>query len=347
MKEFIIPNKVSLTKSISRLNKIFIVLHQLPAEKFKSWLTMFLKETKRSPELGWKCLLDLETSFNQLDNTNKDISHPVTLFTDYSISPFIGNKEGNILYCKDWVIGLVDQTHQGTKISYRLDYDPNKGLHINVELSNGDEKFPFCLLCQFSHGPFGFSHQFKKDYQDSDEKLKNLLEITKVKFWLKMTLGYILSRLEQQQVTDEQDSFLKHRRSIYQFISGQAHQDMTGLKNSLICLVTQQETIDAIEKCNDEVELLTAMNKNMNVRHEFYPLLLNQFANHHASERLRSTYHQVNFHDTSDSEHRASSPSSPQNLDQAETPSFFKTNAQGKNKKESAKPHAKKPGHPK
>lgn len=304
MKEFIVPEAAaSLTKTIQTLNKVFVVFRDQEENKKKQWIKNFLNLINKNPQAAWEFFIKLA---KQANANKSDFCDPLTLFSQYQMPPLMGNKDHGVMYCKDFVIGLILKLDDHSKISYRLDYDQEKRLHINVLFEINNERFPFCVKCHFSKGRFGFSSPNKMD-EDSKE-FKTMLELTKIKFWLKMTLAYNIVQ-DKKNIDSALPLCSESEDDLFSFITGQGTFQFESLKNYVATFlsihnVDPKPILDA----DDEKSLLKSILKNTSVRHTLYPSIFKGIAAKDPSKQLLSGQYNIDFSTSPDSDQRPISP---------------------------------------
>lgn len=105
-----------------------------------------------------------------------------------NIQPVYGTgKAHQPYYNEDLIVGASLILHEQSKVSYRVDFSPDKGLHINFELELKYKEFS--LTRNYALTVLATS----KRYRINRDNLNNatLLELTQFKFFAKITLDYL------------------------------------------------------------------------------------------------------------------------------------------------------------
>ena len=253
----------------------------------------FLKEFKRlassSLEKAWGFVVKQADSLP----TKLILINPVTLFQDHGLPPYLGEIDHGVMFCKDMVIGLKLPLGGEANVSYRLDFDPKKYLHVNFEVHDNLDNYPVCVPIKFSTGRFGFSPADKKSCTEGDEKWLALLELTKVKYWLKMTIGHSLaSAIKQQSNNPKRNDQPAPDEQVFAFVQGKENYCLETVKKYLcdrLLPVGQQK----IKDCSTEQALLQCVLKAPAIRAKVSQNFLSIFAKKDSSKCLLSGLHHV------------------------------------------------------
>lgn len=201
------------------------------------------------------------------------------LFAHTKLTPFIGHKTNQNLYCKNLVIGL-----QGALFSYRVDWDPDKGLHINLKTN---EDIKFAILSSLDTQRFSVP---KALLEDEGFHIAQIGEFIKFKFWLKMTVGY--ERSQNGEVC-----------LLQYFIDAQDNTNLLStFKNELYtCGFSPDYTTILPESFNSHKDLIDAL-ADQHIRDVLINILIGRFINN---------CYQTHPPTTPDSEQFSESPHSP------------------------------------
>ena len=162
----------------------------LTIDELISWFNYILLCERVSPDTAKELIGVFETEINEkkdkacIERCFKPGVHFASVTSIYDhVLPWIGSKALSKAFgAKDAVIGL-----QGECLRYRIDFDPVKGLHVNLETSTG-LRLAICIS-NLASKRFGMSDEMK-----TGEAGKYQAEFIKFKAWLKMTLGCFISR---------------------------------------------------------------------------------------------------------------------------------------------------------
>ena len=289
-KEIILNEKEpwGFSKTLVLLNERFAILKN--GQKNPQVL-LFLKQClDKDPSKAYKAfdkliqyrsIIPLLSQHNPRDN----ITNPFEIFKFYNLQPYIGEKsEGKKFADKDFVIGLEVEC-ENLIIKYRLDYDPEKKLHLNLDfyevtLKSGKKisvelKHKFAIFLKNSTGRFGFSAV----PEDNVELKQQTSQAIKFKFWLKMSMAYYYSSnkltIDQSQANNNQD---KLATQFLQFIKGKPH-NFEGFKHFIIPTLQDQNAIDIVEKCLDDKSLVTVYQTQAGIRHSITDIFVKQQTN--------------------------------------------------------------------
>ncbi len=265
MKEFVLKGDNSLTQTLALMNKLIASLQEAKSNKKNDFLTHFKKNVKTSCDEAWSYICKQADSF---DPQERDMVDHTVLFQTYQLPVYLGKKDHGVMFCKNMVIGLKLELDDGASVSYRLDFDNEKKLHINFEIFCGrDEKYPFCIPIYFSTGRYGFSLEDKASCKNNPSKELVLLELMKVKFWLKMTIGHSLAVMIKEQKTSlEQNDELPMEQQLLAFIQGQKHYSFDSVRKYVMTLLPANKGRLKIEHCKNEQELLQCINEKPVIR---------------------------------------------------------------------------------
>lgn len=310
MNEFLLKPDQSLMVSLSFLNKLLIVLdNKSPSEK-KSFLKQFKQHAEKEPQKAWNYLCK-QAQFNH--DQDHVLIDPAELFQRHQLTPYIGTKNHGVMFCKKMVIGLKLDLNDTANISYRLDFDETKKLHLNFEIFDGRDQYPFCIPLKFSTGKFGFTLTDKNACIGNSSKEDALLELTKVKFWLKMTIGYTLSCIAQQPGNPpRQNDQNTVEEQLLSFIQGEDDYDFNTVKNYVISLLPGDAGKEKIRMCLNEQDLLTCINHKPNIRAKVRDGIFDHIAGYDESKRfLSGRHHNDDVEQKVDSDTKISSEEPP------------------------------------
>jgi len=290
MKEVTLAGLKSLTSTLSLINKIFIVLHKKTELEKEKFLNEFKKLASSNFKSAWKYIIEQADSFS--DN-QFDIVNPVILFQTYGIPPYIGEIDHGVMFCKEMVIGLKLKLGGNANISYRLDFDLKKRLHINFEIYDNKDKYPVCIRLDFSTGRYGFSQADKKSCLQDDDKMIAIMELTKVKFWLKMTIGNTLASMARQNQNNPKlnDTTLPNEQ-LLAFVQGKDDYSFDTVKNYVSSLLLPYGK-KKISTCCTEQALLQCISEKPMIRSKVHHDIFGIFSKQDASSRLLSGLHHV------------------------------------------------------
>lgn len=315
MKEVLLDPPKSLTMTLDLLNKIFIGI-DCKTDKNKK---VFLKNlkiivTQKTAIEAWEYVC------KQVDPhlAIKDIIiiDSTDLFQYFNLSPYIGEKKHGVMFCQGMVIGLKLALGDNANISYRLDFDPNKELHINFEIFDNGDRYPFCIPLNFSTGKYGFSLKDKESCKTNDDKRLSLLELTKVKFWLKMTIGYRLSIINKNPTTpNRQHDTQPLKNQLFSFIQGSGDYSFNSIKNYIIDMIPGKKGREEIRMCESELALLECINKKPVIRSRFRHTMFAHISEQDKTGRLlEGLHHNHDVEQFIDSETREESEQPPNSV---------------------------------
>lgn len=260
--KFRIPDKKLPEKSIvvddfdhviGRLNKILYREHRIDDLRIKegkrSLYLVGVLEKESKPDT---IVEEFKNYFKKKVNYNS----VKKIFNLHNLEPQFGDKNldkkfGN----NNIVIGLNGRTFQ-----YRVDYDERKGLHINLTTINGVQ-LAICINTP-SSTRFGLNNSHYTD--------KQLAQIIKYKFWIKMTLGYYLSTNKLEDYKNAFQFFFHESEIGFDMLKGIAC-NYAHKKN-------EKEVYSAVEKCNNEADLATLFFKNESVRDALIDTIINNLS---------------------------------------------------------------------
>lgn len=290
MEEVTLAGLNSLTSTLSLINKVFIELHKKTDREKEKFLNKFKKLASLNFKNAWKYIIEQADSF--ADN-QQDVVNPVILFQTYDLHPYIGEIDHGVMFCKGMVIGLKLKLGSNANISYRLDFDLKKRLHINFEIYDNKDKYPVCIPLDFSTGRYGFSQADKKCCMQDDDKMVALLELTKVKFWLKMTIGNTLaSMVRQKQKNPNQFDKKPPNEQLLAFVQGKEDYCFDTVKNYVSGLLLPYGK-KQISICGTEQALLQCISEKPIIRLKVHHDIFGVFSKKDASSRLLSGLHHV------------------------------------------------------
>ena len=304
----------SLSNTLKLLNKAFVVIDKKSPKEKKQFAKRFSELAVTDYKKAWN---HLEKQTDEWQEEALDMLSPITLFQRYQLSPYIGKKDHGVMFCKDIVIGLKLDLGNGDNISYRLDFahdeDPtkNKLLHLNVELYHAKEKYPICVLLNFSTGRFGFSLKDKQDCMENENKLHALLEITKVKFWLKMTMGHTLVTRMRQPANPQPPHGDIPAEQLMLFVTGDNKYDFDIIKEYLCSLLPKDTGKLRVRGCQDELSLLRCLIEKSHIRAQALQSIFIKIAEKDETHRLLPGLEYLYDIDLADSEQRIHSDQAP------------------------------------
>lgn len=309
MNEYVLPGEHSLTQSLKLLHKLFLVLSSLDDSRHKKFLRDFVKQASRSPDRAWTYLCKEAQIFN---DEEFDLADPVLLFDTFKLPAYVGEKSQGVMFCKDMVIGLKLSLGKDKFISYRLDYDPAKKLHINLDVYNGQERFPICIPLRFSTGRFGFSYADMESCQDDDGKKDALLELTKYKFWLKMTMAHTLAGMGVDIVNTKNKMSIK--KQLFNFLRGAGEYSFDTVKACIVNILVSAKGKKAINQCEDEKTLLSCIMDKPRIRAQVRHCLFEDIARNHSGGAALTGVHHNSGVEVGDSDTRIDSEKPPRTM---------------------------------
>lgn len=126
-------------------------------------------------------LLGHELDLLKKHSSTKQKASIRAIFSKENIIPFMGDRgDGKSFNNMSMVIGLKNDE---LGCEYRVDYDPKKGLHINLKMNNNK----YAIKVSESSSRFNVSVGHAATQAD----------LIKFKFWIKMTLGYYSTEREE------------------------------------------------------------------------------------------------------------------------------------------------------
>lgn len=317
MQEKTLPGQYSLSKTLDVLHKVFVVVDKKSTQEKKEFLKKFKKLAVQDFSQAWRYVLEQEKKFV---DAGHDMVSPIILFQQYKLPAYIGKKNHGVMFCEGLVIGLKLPLHGKANMSYRLDFatddkdpDKDKRLHLNFEIYDGEEKYPICILLRFSTGRYGFTQQ---DYQaclQDPSKMLAFLEIIKVKFWLKMTLGKTLvDHAEQERDVAPPDAQLaRPEQQLLAFVKGEPHYDFTVLKNYISSLLPSDMGKARLNLCRNEQALLLCLQERPPIRANTRFDIFVRIAEKDTSRTLLSGLHHQKDAVQADSDQRIDSEQPP------------------------------------
>jgi len=180
------------------------------------------------------------------------------IFSDPNLMPYIGKKDSANIKNEDFVIGLkgkISIREENHDISYRVDYDPDKNLHINFIFSDNN----FCI-----HLPH------RSDRFHCSESLSEVGRFIQYKFWTKMTLAYRAKNSPANIDTGNvHDKSSKPDQKIKDFITGQ-NISLTDIKDTLYYVADYFKNPTAVKAlimdCSSETAVYELMFTNPALR---------------------------------------------------------------------------------
>ena len=309
MKEIILPGQHGLTQIVKKLNKAFIVLKRMPEKERKQFLKKFCTtfSEAHAPSEIKKVWTLIEEKADRFDEAN-DVVDPLIVLRDYGLSPYIGDLTHGVMFCKGMTIGLELPLTKNMTLSYRLDFAPDKLLHFNCELRDGNsEKYPLCIPLRFSTGRFGFTHADKLNCEHDERKTSVFLEATKAKFWLKMTIANTLIAAPMNEI----DHTKSANEQLFNFLRGNTKYDLTTIKAYLIERLPQDMGKARIRACQTEQELLTCIMQKPVIRATARESIFETIAAKDESRRLLRNQEQLVDAMVADSDQRIDSEQPP------------------------------------
>lgn len=255
MKEITLPDQYSLTQTLKKLNKAFIILKDLPDKNKKRFLQDFYKifsqaNTPEKVKQVWAMIVKISDTYAGMD----DVGDPLVMLRDHAIPTYIGDMTHGVMFCKGMVIGLVLPLTKEVTMSYRLDFAPDKLLHFNFEI-RGSEKYPLCIKLNFSTGRFGFTQTDKLVCEKNQQKMETFLEAIKFKFWLKMTIAHTLLTAPRNEINHDK----KEQDQLLDFLRGESKYDFDTLKAYIIKQLPEDASKLLITASQTEQQLLTCI----------------------------------------------------------------------------------------
>lgn len=304
MKEKSLKDQYSLSVTLSTIHKAFIVLNSQSKKEKKSFFKKYIELFEKDYVKAWRYVTDHANAFQ---HAGHDVLCPVTLFRNYEIPAYIGDIDHGVLFCKGMVIGLKLPLNDKANVSYRLDFALDKLLHLNFEVYDGKDKYPICVPLYFSTGRYGFSQKDKQAALKEENKMRSLLECTKMKFWLKMTIGKTLADMRLPQDASQHHDDTIPQKQLLAFIQGSEAYDFDTLKEYIRNLLPTDTGKTRIMSCQTEKDLIKCMIDKpfirSKTRHDMFMYLSKQDSKH----RLLSGLHHMDEVDVVDSEQRIDS----------------------------------------
>lgn len=164
----------------TKTNEIILDHKKISFDKIVGILNFLMLQDAHTPKEKVRPLRNAEDLQKRIQKATSSFLSCKKIFANHDgIKPFIGHKTNQNLYCNKLVIGLV-----GKYFSYRVDWDPDKGLHINLKTT---EDVKFAILTEASSLRFNppTSLRAESNFLKSD-----IGQFIKFKFWFKMTMGY-------------------------------------------------------------------------------------------------------------------------------------------------------------
>ena len=128
-------------------------------------------------------------------------------------------------------------------------------------------------------------------YNNHEKKLA-LLELMKVKFWLKMTIGYTLSIMNQQVRGAPQQHYEQViEKQLLSFLQGRGGYSFDSIKDYIISILPGAKGKDAIMLCGDEQALLECINKKPVIRSRVRDSIFVHISENDDTGRLLSGLH--------------------------------------------------------
>lgn len=297
MPEITFPQSASLTQTLKKLNKAFILLNTSDAKTKKDFLESFykafaeikteqeIKDAEKQAPTGKKQTIDPQKSKARKENEVKietlwaiigkiadkytrvdDVVDPTNVLGTHALPPYIGDMTDGVMFCDGMTIGLVLQLAKGVSMSYRLDFAPDKLLHINFEIirkiDHREEKYPICIKLKFSTGRFGFTAADRADCALHPERELAFLEAMKFKFWLKMTIARTLMAMPPNLGNDE----LAENKQLLAFVRGEANYDLNSVKRYIRKQLPEKASKLRITASQTEQELLACIKQTPALR---------------------------------------------------------------------------------
>lgn len=308
MREIILTRQQSLTETLRMLNKAMLVLEKKSSYDKKQFLAEFIKAFSADAKSVWKLLSKIAQKF--ADPRQPDLADPTTILRDYKLVPYIGSINHGVMFCEGIVIGIQVQLTENTLVSYRLDYAPDKHLHFNFEIYDGQEKYPLAIPLRFSTGRFGFSLLDLNSCDKNEQKTNTLLEAIKLKFWLKMTIAHTLITKPPH----ETDNSKKPAQQLFEFVRGGTQYDFATVKDHIISCLPKDTGKMRISACQTERALLECLIQSPGIRAKVRNSIFITITEQDESARILEKQHYLTEVDINDSEKRIDSEQPPMQI---------------------------------
>lgn len=193
-----------------------------------------------------------------------------------NIFPVFGDgKKGKAFYNEGLVIGARIAHSNGIAIQYRVDYDPKKLLHINLDLVLAGKTFRFAINVKPENVYYNISEPKEKNAKEKK------LELTKYKFFTKTTLYYLLERdklgANKQKNNGEPDEL-----HIINFFQGKDY-DLESVKKLILdsysIYYSDGNTVEKFNKCTTGMESMKVLLDSKELRHAVIACVTNAFSN--------------------------------------------------------------------
>lgn len=307
----------SCTETLRTLHQVFLVLGEMNSRAQKQFISSLCKQHAYAKGVEiWNAFCRISKNYKRTDN----VLAPSTIFAHgLGLVPYLGVKSEGVLFCKNFVIGVKLHVDDRNSFSYRLDYDPNKFLHLNIEVYHDGTIYPLYVQLRSSEGPFGFSASTREKWLVSGRIESLLLELTKVKFWLKMTIGYALVEAQSQThlaspPSNDTDSVAEQ---LLEFVTGQNGYNFPTIQTHIAESIVDEDQKTAVLACTDEVSLYLLItgvkDVRQMVRHEVCQTMITRAPKNtllFSFDRISAPPYDLLYED-SDSDARASSPRIP------------------------------------
>ncbi len=248
---------LSFDDVVARLN--FLLTVEACGKKGNKKILKERQALKVIKEAEHREFVDLPALFERPIREGKGFYSCHRLFkAPYELSPSHGDKgEGKVFKNEGLVIGLA-----GKAFSYRVDWDEEKGLHLNIETADGGK---IALLVKPLSERFGFSEQFNDKSGLSEEQCQQFI---KLKFWLKMTAGY-------EKATHSAGSglafFIRSQKAVNESLV------LNFLKKHAVGYNCEASCFERIKKLADDHALLAIIRKDKPIRDVLTMVLMGQF----------------------------------------------------------------------
>lgn len=198
--EIIIDTQKNLDEILGELGQVLIRLNRYQRDNdsknlkmVKNNLGALKKSLEKSLNISSQVLKDIFTLCPQSKGVDPHADKRVRaqeLFRKEKapfVEPVFGKgKLGNAFYSAGLIVGVQIEFKPFFLFSYRVDYDPVKGLHINLDVMLGETVYKFALKVRPKSN---FYFVKKPNEKDAEEKQQALMAL---KFFSKMSLYYRL-----------------------------------------------------------------------------------------------------------------------------------------------------------
>jgi len=250
-------------------------------QKFSAEKNSAHKKPEKDYEEILKLILHLYPDEEESHPIEKDLTPRAQIIFEErrsSIIPVYGSGKANKAFHNQYlVIGAKIELKKNSSLSYRVDYDPKKELHINLDIKLNGEEFSFALKVAPET-----KFYFVNKPQEKDEKAANSKqqEMIKYKFFTKMTLGFLLNR-SKANLKNQSTSESENNEIIYFFQGKDYNADL--VKKCILTYYTSKYTEEngniekSLNECNTNTEILTLLNKDHKLRNSALQSLINAY----------------------------------------------------------------------